>query len=327
MPEAQMVTQERLAISFEDVLAAEQHLAGIVNHTPVFTSRTLDALCGRQVFLKCESFQRTGAFKFRGAYNAISRLDPEVRARGVVAYSSGNHAQGVALSAQLLGIPAVICMPSDAPAVKQDATRGYGAEIVFFDRQTVDTDAFQAEIARERGMTVIHPYDQPHIMAGQGTAALELLREVPRLDALLAPVGGGGLLAGCAVAAKGVQQEIRIFGVETVGADDTKRSLDSGERVTIAPPATIADGIRLVTPGDLTFPIVRTLVEDVLVVTDEDVLDALRFVIQRMKLVFEPSGAVPVAAALRHLVPDDCRRVGIIVSGGNLDPALLKELW
>jgi threo-3-hydroxy-L-aspartate ammonia-lyase len=322
-----MVTQERLAISFEDVLAAEAQLAGIVNHTPVFSSRTLNDQCGCEVFLKCESFQRTGAFKFRGAYNAISRLTPEVRARGVVAYSSGNHAQGVALSAKLLGIPAVICMPSDAPAVKQDATRGYGAEIVFFDRQTVDTDAFQTEIARERGMTVIHPYDLPHIMAGQGTAALELLQEVPGIDTLLAPVGGGGLLAGCAVAAKGVNPDIRVFGVETEGADDTKLSLDSGERVSIAPPATIADGIRLMTPGDLTFPIIKALVDDVLVVSDADVLDALRFVVQRMKLVFEPSGAVPVAAVMRGLVPRGCQRIGIVISGGNIDPALLRDLW
>jgi threo-3-hydroxy-L-aspartate ammonia-lyase len=322
-----MVTQEQLAISFADVLAAEEHLTGIVNLTPVFSSRTLDGLCGREVFLKCESFQRTGAFKFRGAYNAISRLGATQRARGVVAYSSGNHAQGVALSAKLLGIPAVICMPSDAPAVKQDATRDYGAEIVFFDRQTVDPDTFQAQVARERGMTVIHPYDLPDIMAGQGTAALELMRQVPGIDALVAPVGGGGLLAGCAIAAKGLDPAITVFGVETVGADDTKRSLDCGERVTIAPPATIADGIRLVTPGDLTFPIVKALVDDVLVVSDDEVLDALRFVLQRMKLVIEPSGAVPVAALLQGHLPAGCGRVGVIISGGNIDPLLLRSLW
>lgn len=322
-----MTISERLAITFEDVLSAAEQVNGIVNVTPVFTSRTLNDLTGREVFLKCESFQRTGAFKFRGAYNAISRLDPAVRATGVVAYSSGNHAQGVALSAKLLGIPSVICMPTDAPKVKEDATRGYGAEIVFFDRQTVDGEAFQYEVARERGMTVIPPYDNPHIIAGQGTAVLELLAAEPNLDAILAPVGGGGLMAGCAVAAKGMSPGIGVFGVETVGADDTKQSFDKGERVVIPPPPTIADGIRLRTPGVLTFPIMQSLLDDVLVVSDDEVLDALRFVITRMKLVIEPSGAVPVAAVMRDLVPQECRRIGIIISGGNIDPALLSSLW
>lgn len=322
-----MTISERLAITFEDVLSAAEQVNGIVNATPVFTSRTLNDLTGREVFLKCESFQRTGAFKFRGAYNAISRLDPAVRAAGVVAYSSGNHAQGVALSAKLLGIPSVICMPTDAPKVKEDATRGYGAEIVFFDRQTVDGEAFQYEVARERGMTVIPPYDNPHIIAGQGTAVLELLAAEPNLDAILAPVGGGGLMAGCAVAAKGMSPGIGVFGVETVGADDTKQSFDKGERVVIPPPPTIADGIRLRTPGVLTFPIMQSLLDDVLVVSDDEVLDALRFVITRMKLVIEPSGAVPVAAVMRDLVPQECRRIGIIISGGNIDPTLLSSLW
>lgn len=322
-----MVASDSLAIDLDDVLAAERRLSGIVNLTPVFTSRTLNEIAGCEIFLKCESFQRTGAFKFRGAYNAIGSLTPEQRAAGVVAYSSGNHAQGVALSAKLLGIPAVICMPSDAPDVKRDATLGYGAEIIFFDRQTVNTDEFQAQVARERGMTVIPPYDMPQIMAGQGTAMLELLKQAPGLDTVLAPVGGGGLLAGCAVAAKGIDPSIRVFGVETVGADDTKQSLVAGERVMIPPPGTIADGIRLTTPGELTFPILRQHLEDVLVVSDDDVLDALRFVMLRMKLVFEPSGAVPVAAALQGLIPDSCRRVGIVISGGNIDPEVLRSLW
>ncbi|HUG14336.1 MAG TPA: threonine/serine dehydratase [Thermomicrobiales bacterium] len=316
-----------MAISLDDVLAAEKRLDGVVNLTPVFSSRRLNDIVGCEIVLKCESFQRTGAFKFRGAYNAISSLPPERRAAGVVAYSSGNHAQGVALSAKLLGIPAVICMPTDAPDVKRQATLDYGAEIVDFDRQTVDTDEVQARVARERGMTVIHPYDLPGIMAGQGTAALELLRQAPGLDTLIAPVGGGGLLAGCAVAAKGIDPSIRVFGVETVGADDTKLSLAAGERVSIPPPTTIADGIRLVTPGELTFPILLEHLEDVLVVSDDDVLDALRFVLLRMKLVFEPSGAVALAAAMTGLVPANCRRVGIVVSGGNIDPALLRTLW
>jgi threonine dehydratase len=322
-----MVTSGRLAIGYADVLDAAARLAGIVNRTPVMTSRRLNALTGHEIFLKCESFQRTGSFKFRGAYNAISQLAPEQRAGGVVAYSSGNHAQGVARSAQLLGVPAVIVMPTDAPAVKQEATRGYGAEIVFYDRQTTDGEQLQFEVADERSMTVIHAYDAPPIMAGQGTAALELLQDVPDLDALVAPVGGGGLMAGCSTAAKGMRPAIRIFGVETAGADDTKQSLDKGERVVIPTPNTIADGIRLTTPGELTFPILQQYLEDVLVVTDDDVREALRFVLLRMKLVVEPSGAVPVAAVLRGLLPSECRRVGVVVSGGNIDPRLLASLW
>jgi threonine dehydratase len=319
--------QTSLAISIDDVLDAAARIEGVVNHTPVHTSRTLDGLTGRHVFLKCESFQRTGAFKFRGAYNAISRLPEAARAGGVLTYSSGNHAQGVALSAKLLGIPAVIVMPSDAPAVKREATQGYGAEIVPFDRQTVDGEVLQHEVARQRGMTVVHAYDNPHIMAGQGTAALEFLQSVPDLDAIVTPAGGGGLLSGCAVAARAIKPDIRVFGVETAGADDTKLSLQQGERVVIPPPATIADGIRLRTPGELTFPVVQSLVEDILVVTDEDVLDTLRFVLLRMKLVIEPSAAVPLAAVMRGLLPAGCRKVGVVISGGNIDPALLARLW
>jgi threonine dehydratase len=316
-----------LAISHEDVLDARRQLTGIVNRTPIFTSRTLNEMTGRELFLKCESFQRTGSFKFRGAYNAISRLGPAQRTAGVIAYSSGNHAQGVALSAKLLGIPAVIIMPTDAPSVKVEATRGYGAEIVFYDRQAIDGEDYQHQLAEERGMTLIHPYDHPHIMAGQGTAILELLEDVPELDTLVMPIGGGGLFAGGAVAAKGKRPSMYVLGVETEGADDTKRSFDAGERVVIPPPTTIADGIRLRTPGDLTFPIVEALCDDVLVVSDDDVRDALRFVITRMKLVIEPSGAVPVAAALRALLPASSRRVGVVVSGGNIDPLLLGALW
>jgi threo-3-hydroxy-L-aspartate ammonia-lyase len=318
---------EELVIEFQDVVAAAGRLAGVVNRTPVFTSRTLNERAGCEVFLKAESFQRTGAFKFRGAFNAISQLEPDVRKGGVVAYSSGNHAQGVALAAKLHDIPAVILMHSDAPAVKRDATRGYGAEIIPIDRQKEDGETLQYEIARERGMTVVHAYDNPDIMAGQGTAALELLEDVPDLDAVVIPVGGGGLISGCAVAVKGVHPGIRVFGVETEDADDTRQSFQRGERVTIQPPKTIADGIRLTTPGALTFPVVRRYCDDVLVVSDDEVLDALRFVIVRMKLTIEPSGAVPVAAVLKGLLPDDCRKAGIIVSGGNIDPALLATLW
>ena len=314
------------AITLADVRAAAERVAGVVNRTPVFTSRTLNELAGCDVYLKAESFQRTGAFKFRGAYNAISRLDPG-QTNGVVAYSSGNHAQGVALAARLLGLRAVILMHSDAPANKLAATRGYGAEVIPVDRNTEDGETLQYEVAMERGMTVVHAYDDPLIMAGQGTAALELLEEAPDLDTLVMPVGGGGLISGCTIAAKGMQPDIRIFGVETEGADDTHLSFRKGARVEIPPPTTIADGIRLTTPGRLTFPVVKAYAEDVVLVSDDEVLDALRFVLTRTKLVIEPTGAVPVAAVIQRRIPADCERVGVIISGGNLDPALLGTLF
>lgn len=316
-----------LAISFEDVRDAAEHLRGVANLTPVHTSRTLNELTGREVWLKCENFQRGGSFKFRGAYNAISRLSPAQRARGVVAFSSGNHAQGVALAARLLGVPAVICMPDDAPPVKLAATQGYGAEVAIFERATVDRDSFARAIAEERGMTVIPPYDHPHIIAGQGTAARELLEQVDALDTLVMPIGGGGLIAGCAVAAKGLRPNLRIFGVETEGADDVRQSLERGERVTIAPPPTVADGIRTTSPGRLTFPIIQRHVEQVLVVSDAAVLEALRFILLRLKLVAEPTGAVGPAAVLGGLLPPECHRVGVVLCGGNIDPTLLTRLW
>ncbi|MCS6938925.1 MAG: threonine/serine dehydratase [Roseiflexus sp.] len=314
-------------ISFADVLAARDRLRGIAHLTPVATSRTLNALTGRAVFLKCENLQRGGAFKFRGAYNMISRLPDEARRRGVVAYSSGNHAQGVALAARLLDTPAVICMPSDAPAVKVEATRGYGAEIVFYDRMRDDRAALAQHIAEERGATLVPPYDHPHIVAGQGTAALELLEQVEGIDTLVVPVGGGGLISGCAVAAHGVNPAIQVIGVEPEDADDMRRSLLAGERITIPPPATIADGLRVTTPGALTFPIVQRHVAQIVTVSDDEIREAIRFVMLRMKLVVEPSGAAGVAAALARRLPDSARRVGIIVCGGNIDPPLLASLW
>lgn len=322
-----MSTQSRYAINYDDVLAATRTLDGIVNRTPVATSRTLNELAGRQVYLKCENQQRTGSFKFRGAYNAVHVLDPLTRLRGVATFSSGNHAQGLALAAKLHGVPAVVVMPDDAPSVKMEATRSYGAEIVPFARQTIDGEAYQYEVAAARDMTLIHAFDDPPIMAGQGTVALEFLDSVPDLDALIAPIGGGGLMAGSAVVAKHLNPSIHLFGVETIGADDTKQSFDAGQRVTIPPPATIADGIRLRTPGENTFAIMQSHLDDVLVVSDDDVLETLRFVIQRMKLVAEPTGVVALAAVMRGLVPAQYRRVGVIVTGGNLDPALLARLW
>jgi threonine dehydratase len=315
------------AITTADVQRAAERLRGIAHQTPIHTSRTLNALAGRELFLKCENVQRSGSFKFRGAYNAISQLSPAERERGVVAFSSGNHAQGVALAAQLLGVPAVICMPDDAPAVKLAATREYGAEVLIYTRATTDREAFAREVATQRGLTLIPPYDHPQIMAGQGTAALELLTAIPDLDALVVPIGGGGLISGCSIAAKSVNPAIRIFGVETVGADDVRQSLMRGERISIPPPTTIADGIRTTSPGKLTFPIMQHTVEHVLVVDDAAVLAALRLLLLRTKLVVEPTGAVGVAAALANLLPAECQRVGVIVCGGNIDPTLLAQLW
>jgi threo-3-hydroxy-L-aspartate ammonia-lyase len=314
-------------ITFDDILAAQGRLRGVAGLTPVITSRTLNGLVGRELFLKCENLQRGGAFKFRGAYNMLSQLPEEARERGVVAFSSGNHAQGVALAAQLLGVPAAICMPGDAPAVKVVATRGYGAEIIFYDRLVDDREAFARRVAAERGMTLVPPYDHPHIMAGAGTAALELLEAVPDLDAVVAPIGGGGLIAGTAVATHGLRPAAQVIGVEPADGDDTLRSLRAGERVRIAPPRTIADGLRVTQPGELTLPVLQRHVAEILTVTDEQLLDALRFALLRLKLVIEPSGAAPLAAALAGRLPEGPRRVGLIVSGGNIDPALLGALW
>jgi threonine dehydratase len=314
-------------ISADDVVAAGRHLAGVAHRTPVASSRTLDEIAGQSVLLKCENQQRTGSFKFRGAFNTVLQLTEDERARGVLTTSSGNHAQGLALAAQLLGTPATILMPTDAPTVKVEATLSYGATVEFFDRQQLDAELHGRSEADRLGVTFVPAFDHPHVIAGQGTAAMELLEDAPRLDALVIPVGGGGIAAGSAIIAKHLHPEIAIFGVETVGADDTKRSFDLGHRVVIDPPTTIADGIRLRTPGDLTFPVLHELLEDVLVVTDDDVRDALRFLVTRMKLVVEPSGAVPVAALARRLVPSRYRRVGVIVTGGNIDPILLSQLW
>ncbi len=317
-----------LAISYDDVLAAAERLRGVANLTPVVTSRTLDSMVGRgaRVFLKCESFQRGGAFKFRGAYNRLAALLPKERARGVVAFSSGNHAQGVALAARELGVPAIIQMPTDAPRTKLAATAAYGAEIVGYDRHTQDREALARRLADERGMTVVPSYDDPHIMAGQGTAALELLEEVGDLDLLLAPLGGGGLLSGCATAAKARSPAIRVVGVETETANDWVLSLQRGERVRIPPPDTIADGIRLQEPGALTFPVVQQLAEAT-TVSDDEVKSAMVFMIQRLKLVVEPTAAVPVALLLSGRLGDlTGRRVGVIVSGGNVDPEILCEV-
>jgi len=306
---------------FEDVCRAARRLAGIAHRTPVVTSRTLDARTGATAFLKCENLQRMGAFKFRGAYNRIAQLSPEARAAGVVAFSSGNHAQGVALAARLLGVPATIVMPEDAPAAKVAATREYGAEVIFYDRNSMDRGSLAADLAAERGATLVPPFDDPAIVAGQGTVALELLEDVPDLDLLLVCTGGGGLLAGCALAATALRPGIAIFGVEPAAGDDFARSFARGERVEIPVPDTIADGQRTTAPGALTFPIVRRLCAGIVTVSDDELRDAMRFAFERLKLVVEPSGASALAALLAGRVDAGGARVGVILSGGNVDAA------
>jgi threo-3-hydroxy-L-aspartate ammonia-lyase len=314
------------AISLADVRRASDRLRGVANRTPVVTSRTVDGLVGAQVFFKCENLQRGGAFKFRGAYNRLSALSAEERARGVVAFSSGNHAQGVALAARELGVAATVVMPSDAPALKVAATREYGAQVVTYDRLTEDREAIARCLADERGLTLVPPYDHPLIMAGQGTAALELVEEVGSLDWLLAPVGGGGLLSGTVIAATGLLPAIKVVGVETETSNDWVLSLAAGRRVHIPPPETIADGMRTQQPGSLTFPIVQKLAHGVTTVSDEEVKAAMSYLLLRMKLLVEPTGAVPVALLLSGRLDLRDQRVGVILSGGNADPALVAEV-
>ena len=313
-------------IELEDVQAAAERLRGVANRTPVLTSRTLDGVVGAAVHVKAECFQRGGAFKFRGAFNKIASLPDAARARGVLAYSSGNHAQAVAIAARLLGASATILMPEDAPPAKLDATRGYGAEIVPYDRWTDSREEIGSHLAAERGLALVRPYDDPLVMAGQGTTALELLEDAPELDLLVAPIGGGGLIAGCATAAKAVRPEIRVVGVEPEAGDDTQRSLAAGERVRIEVPRTIADGLQTTEPGELTFEVNRKRVDEIVTVTDAEILDAMAFLFDRLKVVTEPSGAVGVAALLAGRVDPKGKRVGVVVSGGNVGVARFAEL-
>jgi threo-3-hydroxy-L-aspartate ammonia-lyase len=303
-------------ITLDDVRAAAERVDGVANRTPVFTSRTLDERTGARVHVKAECFQRGGAFKFRGAYNAIAMLDAETRARGVLAYSSGNHAQAVAVAARLLGTTATIVMPLDAPPAKLEATRGYGAEIVSYDRWTENREEIGARLATERGLELIRPYDDVRVMAGQGTVALELLEDIPDLDVLVTPVGGGGLIAGCATAAAALRPGIRVVGVEPEAGDDTRRSLEAGRRMRIEIPKTIADGLQTTEPGELTFEVNRRLVDEVITVGDDEIVDAMAFLFDRLKLVTEPSGAVGVAALLAGRVRGG--RIGVVISGGNV---------
>ena len=300
-----------------DVEAAAARRDGVAHRTPVFTSRTLDAFAGGRVFLKAENLQRGGAFKFRGAYNTIAQLPPGT---GVAAFSSGNHAQAVALAASLLGATAVILMPEDAAPLKLAATRAYGAEVVTYDRYTEDREALGRELAEERGLALVPPFDHPHVMAGQGTAALELLEDVPDLDALVTPVGGGGLLSGTAVAADGR----KVWGVEPEAGDDVRRSLEEGRRVAIDVPRTIADGLQTTAVGEAPFPVIRDRVAGIVTVSDDELVDAMRFLFERLKLVVEPSGAAGVAALLAGKIEGD--RIGVVLSGGNVGAERFAEL-
>jgi threonine dehydratase len=313
-------------LTIEHIREAQARLGTRVHRTPVLTSRAFDEMAGRSVFFKCENMQRTGSFKIRGATNKILSLTDAERERGVVAFSSGNHAQAVALAAREAGTRAVIAMPTDAPQAKVAATRGYGAEVRFYDRQKDDREAFATDIATREALLLVPPYDDHFIIAGQGTCAIELLDEVPDLDCLLTPCGGGGLFAGASTVAKDRNARIRCFPVEAETADDTLQSFRKGERVKIAPPPTIADGMRNQSPGALTFPVVQRNAEDVLTVSDDEIIAALRFILFRMKILVEPTGAAAVAAILSKKIPQDVRRVGVILSGGNIDPETLARL-
>ena len=315
-----------MPISFDDVARAAERICGIAHRTPVMTSRLFDERAGVQAFFKCENLQRGGAFKIRGATNFAYSIPQADIGRGLVACSSGNHAQAVAIAAALRGVPATIVMPDDSPKTKLEASRAYGANIVMYNRQREDREAISRRIADETGATFIHPYDHEWTMAGQGTVALELLEQQPDLDALLIPVGGGGLCAGCSVAAKALRPAIRVLGAEPETANDTWLSLRAGERVSIAPPATSADGLRAPTPGALTFPILWRNVEAVLLVSESEISEAVRFLLTRLKFLVEPSGAVGAAAALFHKLPPGIRRVGMVLTGGNVDLDYLRAL-
>jgi len=318
-PRAVILEPMNLAIRANDVRRAAERIRPLARRTPVFTCAGFDARAGTRVFFKCENLQRGGAFKIRGAANLILSLSADALERGVVAYSSGNHAQAVAIAAKHVGVRATIVMPEDAPRAKMEATRAHGASIVTYDRRTEVREQIAAGILERTGATLVPPFDHPLIMAGQGTAALELLEDTGPLDALIAPVGGGGLLSGCATIAKAIHPAIRVFGAEPEGANDTFLSLKAGERVTVPHPDTIADGLRAPQPGALTFPVLRQLAEGVVLVSDDEIRQTVKFLLLRLKLLVEPSGAVPAAAVLFGKLPAGIGSVGVVLSGGNVD--------
>lgn len=308
-----------LAISFDDIVSAHQRIAGIAHRTPVLTSTTANEMTEAQVYFKCENFQRMGAFKFRGAYNAIAQFSPAQRTKGVIAFSSGNHAQAIALSARLLGVYAMIVMPSDAPDIKIAATRSYGGEVVLYDRYTEDREVIGRRLAEKHGLTLIPPYDHPHIMAGQGTVAKEFIEEIGDLDILITPLGGGGLLSGCAVAARTMNPHCVIIGVEPEAGNDGQRSFQSGQIVHIDTPATIADGAQTQHLGQYTFPVLHKLVDDIITVNDAQLVEAMKFFAERMKIFLEPTACLGAAAVFGKKVDVRGKKVGIVLSGGNID--------
>ena len=315
-----------LAISFEDVLGAATRIEGVALHTPILTSSTADSLTGAHLLFKAENLQRMGAFKFRGGYNSLAQFTEAQREGGVIAYSSGNHAQAIALSARLLDMRAVIIMPEDAPAIKVAATKGYGAQVVLYDRYTENREEIGRRLAEEQGLTLIPPYDHPHVMAGQGTAVLEMIRDTGTFDVLLVPLGGGGLLSGSAVVARKLSPHCRIVGVEPEAGNDGQRSLTEGRIVHIETPRTIADGAQTQHLGDHTFPVLRQLVDEVVTVSDAELVEAMKFFASRMKILVEPTGCLAAAAAFSGRVPVAGKKVGIILSGGNIDLHRFAEL-
>ena len=312
---------------YEKILGAVDRLAGIAHRTPVLTSRSLDEATGNTVFLKCENFQRMGAFKFRGAYNAISQLSAEARAKGVITYSSGNHAQAVALAGKLLGVKTLVIMPADAPLVKLEATKKYGAQVIAYDRQVVDRESLTEDLIKQEGYTLVPPFNHEDVIAGQGTAARELLDEVFSLDYLLVPCGGGGLLSGCAAYAKNATSQIKVVGVEPDTADDATKSFHSGVLHTVHNPPTIADGLRTASLGDITFGLIRKYVDNMVTTSDEDILETMYYLWTRLKIIVEPSGATALAPLFKRKLPFTGKRVGVILSGGNVDVRQAGELF
>jgi threonine dehydratase len=308
------------------IQAARERISSRIHRTPVVTSHQFNEVAGKEVFFKCENLQRAGAFKIRGATNKIQSLTDDEKSRGIVAFSSGNHAQAVALAGREAGVRVLVAMPEDAPKMKVAATRGYGADIIFYDRHKVDRQEFALNLAERERLVMVPPYDDYLIVAGQATCGLELLEDVPDLDCVLTPCSGGGLFAGVAIAARMLSPRIRCFPVEPATADDTRQSFLKGERVRISPPPTIADGLRVQIPGELTFPIVQQLAEDVLTVSDDEIIETLRFALTRMKLLVETSGIAAAAAVMFKKLPADVKRVGVVLSGGNIDPDQLATL-
>ncbi|KFC51415.1 serine dehydratase [Halomonas sp. SUBG004] len=312
--------------TFDDVVAASERIKGYARHTPVMTSRTADEALGAQIFFKCENFQRMGAFKFRGAFNALSKFSAEQKRAGVVAFSSGNHAQAIALSARILDIPATIVMPHDAPAAKVAATQGYGGNVIFYDRYTEDREQIGRDLAEKHGQTLIPSYDHPDVLTGQGTAAKELFEEVGPLDALFVCLGGGGLLSGCALAARALSPDCKVYGVEPEAGNDGQQSFRSGQIVHIDTPKTIADGAQTQYLGKVTFPIIQRNVDDILTASDAELVDCMAFMAERMKMVVEPTGCLGFAAARQMKAELKGKRVGVIISGGNVDMARFASL-